>query len=323
MKKSLFLLLATTSLSFNAYAINGKDLTYFRLKNVKLEEKWGYMDNQANVIIEPQFDSVRGFADNGLAMIEQNGKYGFINSNGKVVIPPQFDDAGNFANNGLAYIKQNGKYGYINSSGKVVIPPQFDDVLSFSDNGLARVKQNGKYGYINNKGAFVIQPQFDELDYSFAYNGLAQVKQNGKLGYINEQGNYVAKIKTICDVEILVKPTGEAIYPKNYVVADICAEANYYRDKKAQAEQQKQQAELQKKLQQTQVQQDNPDCSGFYVGKVVSVKNQSTVGSLLGMSTISLKIVGLDKKEGLVSVKDENGNVQNGSCYGLKQGISQ
>ena len=66
-------------------------------------------------------------------------KYGFIDKNGKVVIEPQFDGADAFSE-GLARVKKDRKWGFIDKSGKVVIEPQFDWVSDFSE-GLAKVRR--------------------------------------------------------------------------------------------------------------------------------------------------------------------------------------
>ena len=64
-------------------------------------------------------------------------KYGFIDKNGKVVIEPQFGGTYGFSE-GLAQVEKDGKYGFIDKSGKVVIEPQFDYASDFSE-GFARV----------------------------------------------------------------------------------------------------------------------------------------------------------------------------------------
>ena len=64
-------------------------------------------------------------------------KYGYIDKNGKVVIEPQFDYAYPFSE-GLAHVNKDAKYGFIDKSGKVVIEPQFDEAGAFSE-GFARV----------------------------------------------------------------------------------------------------------------------------------------------------------------------------------------
>ena len=83
-------------------------------------------------------------------------KYGFIDKTGKFVIEPRFDFADSFSG-GLAAIRvgdeATGKYGYIDLQGTMVIEPQFAfaDLFSASD-GLAAVRTgtgaNSKYGYI-------------------------------------------------------------------------------------------------------------------------------------------------------------------------------
>ena len=64
-------------------------------------------------------------------------KYGFIDKNGKVVIEPQFDSASNFSE-GFACVKKDDKWGFIDKSGKMVIELQFDRVFDFSE-GLWKV----------------------------------------------------------------------------------------------------------------------------------------------------------------------------------------
>ena len=81
--------------------------------------KWGFIDKQGKMVIDPQFDAVRPFA-NGLAVVrigdDKTGKWGFIDPQGKFVINPQFDDAGSFSG-GLAAVytgdRETGKWGYI------------------------------------------------------------------------------------------------------------------------------------------------------------------------------------------------------------------
>ena len=75
-----------------------------------------------------------------LVSIRENGKFGYINLDGQVVIEPQFDDT-HFFSKGLAAVKINGKFGFIDKTGKMVFEPQFDKALSFSE-GLAAVTIN-------------------------------------------------------------------------------------------------------------------------------------------------------------------------------------
>jgi hypothetical protein len=142
--------------------------------------------------IPPRFDGAQNFAANGLAAVKVNNKWGYINEQGKEVIAPRFDTAWVFGANGLALIQiQDKGYGYINAKGEEVIAPRFEEALAFAVNGLAAVKVEGKHGFINEKGESVIPPRFDLVG-NFGANGLAPVKFEGKgLGYINEKGEEI------------------------------------------------------------------------------------------------------------------------------------
>ena len=52
-----------------------------------MAKKYGFIDKNGKVVIEPQFDNVSAFSE-GLAKVEKDGKWGFIHKSGKVVIEP-------------------------------------------------------------------------------------------------------------------------------------------------------------------------------------------------------------------------------------------
>ena len=63
--------------------------------------------------------------DSGLFHIIENGKYGYIDNQGMVVIDPQFDYASKFSE-GFAYVEINRKWGNIDTAtGKINLEPIF------------------------------------------------------------------------------------------------------------------------------------------------------------------------------------------------------
>ena len=133
-----------------------------------VEGKWGYIDKQGTLVIQPQFDTAGPFR-NGLAVVANDRKFGYIDKTGKIVIPLQFASAGSFSE-GLASVRigdyMAGKDGYIDEQGKIVIEPQFDSAFPFNG-GLADVRIGDKYGFIDKTGKIVIPPQFDFAELIF------------------------------------------------------------------------------------------------------------------------------------------------------------
>jgi hypothetical protein len=171
---------------------------------VKVENKWGFMNTQGQIVIAPQFDPDEdnyredvyfGVFFGELALVRLNGKWGYINRVGKFVIPPRFDKAKPFEGD-IAAVSLNGKWGYINRSGEVVTPPTFDKVENFAE-GFAAVSVGGKWGYVDHNGKLVIALQFTgAVNFS---EGLAAAQvavrrgQEDKYlwGYIDKSGKFV------------------------------------------------------------------------------------------------------------------------------------
>ncbi|MDA3816223.1 MAG: WG repeat-containing protein [Prolixibacteraceae bacterium] len=155
-------------------------------------EKWGFKDNNKNIILNAKYDDAYAFSE-GLAAVKINGRWGYINHDGEEIIPAlKYEKAGSFSE-GLCMVCQNGKWGFIDKKSEEVIPPEkFERVGNFSE-GIAMASENGKYGYINKKGETVIP-----LKYNFARdfsNERAKVMQNQRFGFVDDKGNEVVPIK--------------------------------------------------------------------------------------------------------------------------------
>jgi hypothetical protein len=149
-------LAATMSISV-ASPVVGKEPPLFP---ISIEGKWGYIDSDGKVVIEPQFLKANSFSE-GLAVVAVAGtskedlvferKYqGFIGPDGKFVIPPKppteaqkVKDFETYSysdfHEGLARIHINdasGMDGFIDRAGKIVVPLKFDTMSDFSE-GLA------------------------------------------------------------------------------------------------------------------------------------------------------------------------------------------
>lgn len=91
------------------------------------------------------YEDVRHFADKTYAAVKIDGKWGFIDNQGQLVLEAEFEDAKSFQN-GYAPIKKNGKWGYIDMNGNIVIRPVFQQAQSISSKGVSYVQdETGKW----------------------------------------------------------------------------------------------------------------------------------------------------------------------------------
>lgn len=82
-----------------------------------------------------------------LAAVCMNGKWGFVDTDGKIVIEPQFMNAHSFSN-AYAAVEVNGKWGFIVSDGTLIIDYTFDDVKDFNSKGCVFTNTNSRWSLI-------------------------------------------------------------------------------------------------------------------------------------------------------------------------------
>lgn len=131
---------------YREIVINVRDMAYQNKRIwVSDEEDNYYMINMDGERIgDGSVENSKGFTvSEGMAAVEKNGKWGFMDSEGTMVIDPQYEDARSFCN-GYAAVEQSGKWGFIDEQGTIVIEPQFVDVRDFS-NGNVFVKRAGEW----------------------------------------------------------------------------------------------------------------------------------------------------------------------------------
>ncbi len=166
--------------------------SFFLFIATDAEDKDGLLSADGRWIAKPQFDFIREFQPNGLAVVWLNGLAGLIKTDGSYLIEPQFDFIRGFQPNGLAIVEMNGLYGLIKADGSYLIEPQFEDIDPFQDNGLAAVRADGLLGLIRSDGSYLFEPQFDptptwSMDLEF-HEGIASCYKDGLYGYITEDG---------------------------------------------------------------------------------------------------------------------------------------
>lgn len=81
-------------------------------------------------LILPQFEAAFPFND-GLAAVKLDGKFGFIDQTGKFKIKPKYESVGLFYK-GLAPFKEDGQIGFIDKKGNIVVPAKFSFAIAIN-----------------------------------------------------------------------------------------------------------------------------------------------------------------------------------------------
>ena len=79
-----------------------------------------YFDNNGNII-----SNIELFKENKLYAYKENDKWGFIDENNNVIVQAQYDLVTELNMYGFAGIKKDGKWGIINQEGKIIVEPTY------------------------------------------------------------------------------------------------------------------------------------------------------------------------------------------------------
>lgn len=176
---------------------------------VKLNDKWGFIDNTGKLRINAVYPAVCNFRGGLAAVMDENGLWGFIDTRGNRVCearyqnpflkglqPGAFDPGWGFKE-GLCAATENesGRSGYIDEAFNLVISGDYDYMTSFSEGCAAVGKTSSKgqilFGYIDLHGNRISEPVFYSLN-AFS-GGVCVVSTEKGMGVINQSGSFVVR----------------------------------------------------------------------------------------------------------------------------------
>ena len=229
-----------------------------KLAKVKWNGKYGYIDTQGNIVIEPVWSEIKEFraiGDKYLAEVIFDGKHGFIDSKNNVVLLPEWEAVSAFNSNGVCLIVNQTsasayRFGLADAEGNILCEPTYiklgiaesstyeeDSVLSSPPAGpdpIFVIAANGKYGYINGRGELLVDTIYDNAK-GFS-EGLCAVKKDGLWGYVDKTGTVVIQPEYVDatsfsngTADVLVKGSGWHVIDQNnsrvYYTTNAIAEA--------------------------------------------------------------------------------------------------
>lgn len=170
---------------------------------ISTNKKWGFIDINGKVIVEPIYDNVENFELNdgklrAKVKVVINNEYGvsiyeneyFIDENGKPNIKSSADYVGKYSE-GLARFVWDEK----GESLKLTEDVAENETLIQQEEGISGADGKAlilKFGYIDKNGTEVIPRQFERAE-NF-HGGIAKVRRNKKYGIIDKTGKEVVPI---------------------------------------------------------------------------------------------------------------------------------
>ncbi|MBN1776098.1 MAG: WG repeat-containing protein, partial [Clostridiales bacterium] len=156
-------------------------------------ELYGMLSVTGEVVVEPKYEYLDLFSEEGLARFEDHGLWGFLNAHGEELIPAQYEDANNFSE-GLAAVKVDGRYGFIDMTGEMVIEPQYEGVEDGFRYGRCVITLNDLLGLIDLDGKVIVEPKYSSIafpcrDYIMVMEG------EDRYGVIDRDGNVVLDLQ--------------------------------------------------------------------------------------------------------------------------------
>lgn len=194
--------------------------------------KWGYINNQGKIVIEPQFDMARDFHD-GLALVTKFGatyaddRYGYIDETGKFVIEQRIPSTSRDFTDEFPS-------GYRFSEGLAVIPSEYKLVNNFNrvektacldktGKILFELDTNHRVRSLFSDGLLMVEVKEPNAD----FEPLEGVSRAGvKYGYVDRTGKFVIEPKYgmakpfsegLAAVQIDTKQNGSFQYNYGYI----------------------------------------------------------------------------------------------------------
>ena len=217
------------------YIFDVEYVSNIEYNTVKVEDKYGVIDGNGNIVIEPTYNVIQ---------IPNPSKPVFIcmsnyntetkeyetkvlndkkeqvitgHSNIQAIPANSTADGIPFENTVLRY-KRDDKYGLISLEGKEITDAIYEEISSVTyKEGMLLVKQDGKYGVININGKVVIKPEYDNItvdnfyDVNTGYQRtgfiVCSIKDEGyRYGYVDYRGKKIldtiyTEVERVTDLE--------------------------------------------------------------------------------------------------------------------------
>lgn len=161
--------------------------------------RWGYMDAQGHIRLEPVLEAAQTFQPNGLAVVVKNGRAGVINLQGQYAVQPVYDSINSFSEERAMAIDSQG-FKMINEQGAVLTKRAYPFIANMHEGRAIFYDENPNqtndspsllYGYLDASGNEVIRAQFASANDFQQGKAVVQIKDQ-EYALIDRNGNRLA-----------------------------------------------------------------------------------------------------------------------------------
>ncbi len=172
---------------------------------VKINKKWGLIDMDGTLVMEPKYDLLGDRIGNtrtsgGLisvpyVIVQLNNQLGLINARGQEVLPPLYDDIVNAFADSVFTVKKDGNLLVVNQKGETIFDGKYEEVIPIPrDREHFIVKEKGKYGLVKKGEGYVIPNEYALLEVNkirqpflnFQTEASLELEQKGLISFKNK-----------------------------------------------------------------------------------------------------------------------------------------
>jgi hypothetical protein len=152
------------------------------------DDRWGLLDLDGHVLLEPKFDHPIQRCADGHFVALREGEQLYFRSDGSPLLHPNGGILSAGCGSLSPYIMKAGdKFGLMDGDGRVIAPPAFE-ALNAVTKDVWNAKLNGKWGRIGPDGHWLFEAKFDDLSRG---NSVIVATMNGKRGFLKADGSWL------------------------------------------------------------------------------------------------------------------------------------
>lgn len=151
---------------------------------VKKDKKWGLIDTDGNIVVEPNYEAIGEFKHFGYAVMQRQGGVGLLDQNTNEVIRPRYEDI-KVLDEDLVAVMDEGQWMVINFEEEIILEKGYTRVNIWEGEYLAFLRDN-MWGIALKDGTVITEPAYEGL--RLMDNGYFETQVEDGVGLLSPEG---------------------------------------------------------------------------------------------------------------------------------------